>query len=775
MNKQLPVVYILSYDHVGIILWGKQKLQKILRQEVRRLKKYPHFKVGWDHEAYVYDYLAAKAPEFLLELKKALSEFPGRLGVGTCTYGQPLSQFINEESNIRQLGMALSTVRKRLNYKVQFYIMSEHAMHSQMPQLLKGFGFKGAILRTHFMMYGFNPAIDEPVVNWQGIDGSCIPAVPTYNGQWIACEKSHELPMGAVTLDNKILTDYPKYQDSLDAFREKFGAKIQPLVASRADDPRQCEEIIQVHTESTGYQWELADSVFELLPPPRTVFSPGPNDFKARMPWGFCGNTIWNKSRYAEIRVLTAERLAALVPGAEYDEFLEKAWKNLLAGQHHDIQIVGLEKKAEQFLKVSLVCSQKIIDSIMEKIISTVAVETERYKDFQRKISGTFIFNPLSWERRDWINLKGGQGFIATVPGLDLGFSAEKSQARVLPTKPLGYRIQTDYFSIQFHKNGGIKELRMNRQREPVLKSGRKIHGRLRGMIDGKNQVSRGKLTFTEEGNRITVTEKGFIGTLPYVIKWFIYKILPRFDLVCEINVEQEKIGRLSNDCYDPLSAFEHEHKLRLQFYPDFKGEVTGIRDMPFMIAETYDKYIEGNYWTALSDNRIGLAVFNKGLMSSVREKGNALSIPMAFSMNYIWDCWPGVKKHFMHGRYRYELAIMPFSDNWRDADLHRRALEYNFPCLVVSSKAWGLPDLNMFNKLRITAENAVLTALYKKNGEIFARFFAYQSKAAYAVLYWDNKPIYLKEVNLKGEYVCDIGYKLIFTLNQIKTVQLMR
>ena len=52
-----------------------------------------------------------------------------------------------------------------------------------------------------------------------------------------------------------------------------------------------------------------------------------PNDFTVRMPWGYCGNKIWNDSRKAEISVLFAERLAAVeflnggkspVAGGEY-------------------------------------------------------------------------------------------------------------------------------------------------------------------------------------------------------------------------------------------------------------------------------------------------------------------------------------------------------------------------------------------------------------------------------------------------------------------------
>jgi hypothetical protein len=107
--------------------------------------------------------------------------------------------------------------------------MSEHAMHAQMPQLLKGFGFRGAIMRTHYMMYGYNPCFDVPIGWWIGLDGSRVATVPTYKGEGAQ--------FGKTTVDNWILTRYPSKDapKSPADFRREF-RRIQPLLASRADD-----------------------------------------------------------------------------------------------------------------------------------------------------------------------------------------------------------------------------------------------------------------------------------------------------------------------------------------------------------------------------------------------------------------------------------------------------------------------------------------------------------------------------------------------------------
>jgi hypothetical protein len=83
----------------------------------------------------------------LEELRGYLKKYRGRFGIGTCTYGQPLSTFLDGESNIRQIEYAIRTDEKQLGCTPVVYLMSEHAMHSQIPQILAGLGFQGAIMR----------------------------------------------------------------------------------------------------------------------------------------------------------------------------------------------------------------------------------------------------------------------------------------------------------------------------------------------------------------------------------------------------------------------------------------------------------------------------------------------------------------------------------------------------------------------------------------------------------------------------------------------------
>ena len=96
-----------------------------------------------------------------------------------------------------------------------------------------------------------------------------------------------------------------------------------------------------------------------------------PNDFTVRMPWGYCGNEIWNESRKAEVEILIAERLAAfskMYGGEAFENDLDKAWKDLLLAQHHDIQIVGLIPEARKLLPRSYETSNLVIEKSMNSL-----------------------------------------------------------------------------------------------------------------------------------------------------------------------------------------------------------------------------------------------------------------------------------------------------------------------------------------------------------------------------------------------------------------------
>ena len=63
-------LYLLTYDHGGLVLWGGDHFVQYLRSAVEWMDRYPSFKIGLDNEAYTYDQMARANPEILQEIRK---------------------------------------------------------------------------------------------------------------------------------------------------------------------------------------------------------------------------------------------------------------------------------------------------------------------------------------------------------------------------------------------------------------------------------------------------------------------------------------------------------------------------------------------------------------------------------------------------------------------------------------------------------------------------------------------------------------------------------
>lgn len=801
-NLVNDTTYMLTYDHGGLILWGSDHFRERLKNAVEWLDKYPSFKIGLDNEAQIYDYFATDEPQLITELNNLLDKYRDRFGIGSCTYGQPLSQFINDESNIRQISYALAAERKYFNSRPTVYMMSEHAMHSQIPQIIKGFGFEGAIMRTHFMMYGYNPTFNVPVGWWVGMDGSKIKTIPTYTGERAEFAKT--------TVDNWILTRYPGEDSKIspEGYRSSF-KNINPLLASRADDSGlRKEDLVKEYENKPKFRWILLEELLGKYPEPVTDMPTKPNDFVVRMPWGYYGNEIWNNSRKAEISVLTAERLAAmevLNGGVSHEEDLDISWKNLLLAQHHDIQIVGLLPDARKLLPLSISKSEESVKESMNFFASSMKGEG---------LSQITVFNPLSWEQSVWIcgnvalhkgeakafvadiantnipvrilesdNFSDGSildariAFRADLPPLSLNAfsilpvrSNDFVEESILRYDESRLFIVTPYYEVKLSKEGGLTYLK-------DIKTGRYIAGGqgrsafFEGKINGMDLQSSGKWVIQKSGEQtpwIKITEHGFIADIPFEFEMTFYEDNPRIDCKVRFEFNGQKIGLLSNDLRDGHSPFVHEEKLRFKFFPAIDTAATGIRDLPFAISETANKYVEGNYWTALSDGKTGVAFFNKGNMSSVREKDNSFSIPLAYAMYYVWGT------RMLYGPFSYEFAILPFNGNWRNADLHRKALEYSFPIPVSESKPGTGVMEDRINNFSFSGDpDIIMTALYPSKENIVARFFKSDNHNQVSSIHFMKKIKDMTEITLDGKYIRNSDGNINFTPWEIKTFRI--
>lgn len=782
-------MFLATYDHGGYILWGPH-FEERFHSAVEWLDRYPSFKIGLDNESFAYDKYSESDPKIIATMKDALKKYGNRLDIGSTTYGQPLSVFISEESNVRQLVYAVRANLKHFGQTPSVYAISEHALHSQIPQLAAQSGYIAAVMRTHFMMYGYNPTYNVGYGTWIGEDGTEIPTVPTYEGQGAE--------FAITTMDNWVLTRWPDETDvSIEDFAEKF-THITPLLASRYDDIiLRCEKLV-AHTEGNpNYKWITLEEVPALFGEPQDKFKPEANEFVVRMPWGYCGNVIFNGCRKAETSVALAERVNAfsvLMGGKAMEKELEQAWKDVLITQHHDIQICGLMGDYHEYIPKSLKASEGVIQASLKTLSASFK---------QKSLHSLLVVNTNSWKIGDVvereISYPRGSGpdeigvFLNeqpvpceitvydrrrhdTVTRARVRFKAEVGALSaacfsIEPIKGLDFNLSdtydpatstlfTDHYTVKFDEYG----IRSIKSGDKTVVDGAK--GSLfAGIIDGEAQVSKGSWNVVCKGASSQAEFLGYIGTigLRFVMEFF--------DEVVHCRVQfwhnGEQIGSTiqTEEFKKNTNGFVHEDKLRFILNTNLEDKANAVRDLPFHISGTDDKYVQGNYWTSVSDDKIGLAYFNRGAMCMVRE-GSAFSLPLAYSGEYVWG------NRYLYGEHSHEFALFLFTGAADNVNIHHKALEYQYPLLTmpIDGENEGKID-GALQFMETDCEGAViLSALYPEDGHIMARLYECAGRTGRA---YPKGPFAenITEVNLLGEAIESTGKE--FTPWKIKTWKL--
>lgn len=803
-------LYILTYDHGGYVLW-KDRVKPRLRDIALWMEKYPKLRIGLDYESFTFDEFSREDPEIVSMIGELLKKYPERIGLGATTYGQPLSLYISEESNIRQLTYAIKTNLDYFGITPDVYCISEFALNNQTPQMIKQCGYKAAILRSHVMGYGYTRTYNIPYGIWEGKDGTGIPAVPVYDGQGRG--------YNCTTLDNWILSRWPHDTDiSLEDFRERF-KDYSPLLASRYDDLTQDIEAITAETEKhDDYKYILLEDIPSIFGTPTKLLPTTDNDFHSQMPWGYCGNEIFNGIRKCEAESTLSERLNALsvmLGGESYQKESEEGWKYLLAAQHHDVTICGLLDLSRRFIPSSLSFSKAVKDNSLSMLGNHFA-----HKD----CSSLFVMNPHSFpvsvtvETNCDEEMYTNEGISETVESTD---GKKRLLAHIsldpLTSKSIALRkgsIPVDsYFT--YNNGEGILEtpfylIKLSADSYFTItdkRNGKEIlscneTGILTGHINGKDCRFDGKVSVKTHQTQTQLVFDGFTGDIPCCFTMVFSAFSKRIDCTLRCSVKDtDRIGRtdITEGRPVPLTLNGHHHHDKLCFTADISlsHDRKMFRDLPFSIAEWdgqlrkteeywYDNdrilvdtpvtaeqsfeeitHLQGVYRVSLRDKEKGLAVINKGCMGSA-VRGNRVYIPLIYSNEYM--C--GTK--IINGEYINEFALLPFDNESSETDIHKEALLYNYPPVTQLLEA-GDGSIREFSMADYPQSDSdvILTSLYPDNGFITARFCNFSDKPA-EISFSPASGKIICETDLLGKDTNNIsGNSLSFRGWEIKTVKI--
>ena len=302
----------------------------------------PSVKTCLNLDARAYELLAEHYPEIMDKFRRYL--LAGKMEIIGGTYGQPMGSMVSGESCLRQMVVGQQAVLRVFGIYVDTFLEEEEFSHPQVPQLVKlaGYRFASQAQCDTWGKHG-NPQRSDSVFQWQGADGTIVPANPvnalvfhppcvTKDIDWLWTASGRETISGFQK--NSAPPLVLKWTE--------FGwgpRELEGLTPNKFYPERFAEMAAEYPTEfvTLGQFLERFGDFGEIV---RLRM----DDYQKLLPWGIGGDQLRRFIREVEALLLAAERLDAVAYAAGSAEAqapaeLEDAWKDLLIGQSHDVSL----------------------------------------------------------------------------------------------------------------------------------------------------------------------------------------------------------------------------------------------------------------------------------------------------------------------------------------------------------------------------------------------------------------------------------------------------
>lgn len=488
---------------------------------------------------------------------------------------------------------------------------------------------------------------------------------------------------------------------------------------------------------------------------------------------------IKQENRKAENLLLTAERSAtvASILGALYPEDeLTEATRLILFNQFHDI-ICGcgtdtINLKAIQRFKETEKISERVLKASLQYLADRIDTTGEGIP--------MIVFNPLSWIRTG--SAKTEVSFtspsvknlsIKDYKGQNIPFELTKEEhypdntlklatftfiAKDIPA--MGYKIYfihtkdeysrmksgikagSDYIENQFFKiiidknhGGNIISLYDKENNREILDTTEYLGNCLicetdvgdlyevNGSADGLASMNTLKIEslptseaadFSSNHTAITsihsglikskITVTGHMEDLVYRQYITLYQGIRRIDFKTELD-------------------FHGSHRrVRICFPLNVKNGKT-CHEIPFGVIQRGEGEYPAQNWVDHYNKEYGVSVINQGL------PGNNITDKVAFitllrSVDRVFTDQPSGEDALERGKHEFNYAVLPHKGNWKQAQSHKNALQFNIPLITIktSTHEGDLPKEMSF--LSIKPETLVLATLNRSNEDVILRFY---------------------------------------------------
>lgn len=791
--------YFVDGYHGGIYghypMWKTQFI-------VDKLAEHPEWRICLEIEPETWDTVKLKDPVAYNNFERIVAD--SRIEFTNPTYAQPYCYNISGESLIRQFEYGIKRIHEHFpNVEFTTYSAEEPCFTSSLPQLLKLFGFKYAVLKCPDTCWGgYTNAYGGELVNWVGPDGTAILTVPRY-----ACEELEENSTWQTKAWNNsddylsACFDYGIQNPAGMCFQDA-GWKNGPWIGHGSN----------IKNNSIYVTWK---DYIEGVTPGKTDdnwhFSQ--EDMLVSLMWGSqVLQRIAQEVRTSENKIVVAEKLGAMA-GIENSyqpsqENIDNAWRTLMMAQHHDSWIVPynrLNKHRTWAEEITLwtnntnTISERIVSEALDKMVSSTAAK-------ENKLGHIRVYNTTGYNRSEPVRItvpdnrkygvigvvdsKNKQvpcftevvgdsmlvSFNADVPSF--GYSSYKlkrylkSAAEVSNVKfdVLGNCIiENDIYQIVLDqsKGGSIKSLVAKKagNKEYVDSSNIYKLGELRGHFyeDGKfysSGESPAKITILEDNQIATrVKVEGTIAAHPFtqILTIKSGQELIDFDLTIDWrnNVGIGEYKQDDNWRDNRRGFYDDRFKLNVLF-PTNMSSSRIYKDAPFDVCESRLEDTHFNTWDSIKHNIIlhwvdlaqkddeyGLTLLSDHTTSYSHGEDFPLALTAQYSGKGLWG--PDYKiTQPLHMKY----AIMPHKGRWDAAQIARTSNCWNEP-LITSYHTKAKPESRSY--MQVGDSGYEISAVKTEGNNIIVRLFNAEGNDRPQDVTFNFPVKDVEEVDLKG------------------------
>lgn len=768
---------------------------------VDKLTENPGWKINLEIEPETWDSVSVNDAENFEAFQRYYSE-TGRLGrieFVNPAYAQPYAYNISGESIIRHFSYGISKIREYFPEATFLtYSCEEPCFTSSLPQILKGFRYKYAVIRNPNTCWGgYTSAFGKDLVNWIGPDGTTIPAVPRYeceeladNSTWQTDSWTNSKEFIASCFANGIR--YPVGMTFQDAGWDggPWGNEYKP-------------------TEYTCWT-PYIEMIGEKVKPIDWMFSL--EDVKPGLVWGAqVLQKLAQEIRVSENRLIMAEKMASLnyiLSGEEYpvSNFAE-GWRTLMLAQHHDCWIVPYNGSPGYTWADNVTRWTNTSNRIAEEIILKLSDAKEG-----EQTSAIRVFNTLGVPRTDVVKINMPEGFSekevavfnindkqvpsqilednsgkkvlafeAEVPAM--GYStfnirSAKQQATKPSVKQLPdgkTRIETSFYIAEFDpaKGGEITSLidKKNSNRQLVEK-GKSLNG-LRGYfyMEEKFQQSsdsEAKISVVEDGPLFTqIKVENQIAENDYVQLITFTKNSPLIDFELKIDWN----GQPGIGAYDQTDNYEAKERKKAFYNDAFKlhlqfplAGVNGklYKNAPFDVCESQLENTIYNSWDSIKHNVIlnwvdventsgdyGVALLSDHTTSYIQTSELPLGLTVQYTGKALWG-----RDYRVDGPTEIQYALLPHSKNWVDASVELASQAWNEPLIVQFSNAGD--TVSEFSLLETGDDNLHITSVTLDGKDLLVRLYNTSNNQNHEV-HWNCNATEFELVDLNNNTISSI------------------